>query len=165
MTVTSLSCRQASSRRVSASGRPGRYCRPVAPTIRTASPADIPAVLALWQEARALPGRTDSADGLARLLARDPDALLVAEADGYLVGSVIAAFDGWRGSVYRLAVAPAQRRQGLARRLVAAAEQRLAALGAVRCQAVVVATDPQATAFWQASGWQQQAGRLRFTSG
>lgn len=137
----------------------------MAPTIRAAGPADIPAVLALWQEARTLPGRTDTPDGLARLLARDPGALLVAEADGRLVGSVIAAFDGWRGSVYRLAVSPARRRQGLAGRLVAAAEQRLAGLGAIRYQAVVVATDPRATGFWRASGWREQAERLRFTKG
>ncbi len=137
----------------------------MAPTIRAAGPADIPAVLAMWQEARALPGRTDTPDSLARLLDRDHGALLVAETGGRIVGTVIAAFDGWRGSVYRLAVAPSHRRQGLARRLVAAAEQRLAALGAVRCQAVVVTTDPRATGFWRASDWQEQAGRLRFTKG
>lgn len=46
----------------------------------------------------------------------------------------------WR-SIYRLAVAPSQRHQGLGRRLVSEAEKRLAALGAVRLQAIIVQAD------------------------
>ena len=73
---------------------------------------DIAGVLALWRDA-AEPTSTDSADALAGLLRRDPGALIVAEADGRIVGSVIAGWDGWRGSIYRLAVAPDHRRRGL----------------------------------------------------
>jgi ribosomal protein S18 acetylase RimI-like enzyme len=82
-----------------------------------------------------------------------------------LVGSVVAGWDGWRGSVYRLVVAPTHRRQGLGGRLLAAAEDHLRGVGAVRLQAVVVETEAQATAFWQATGWEQQQQRLRFVRG
>jgi predicted MFS family arabinose efflux permease len=44
------------------------------------------------------------------LLNADPEALLVAEVDGVVVGSLIAAWDGWRGSFYRLAVSGLPRR-------------------------------------------------------
>jgi ribosomal protein S18 acetylase RimI-like enzyme len=137
----------------------------VEPVIRPAGEQDLAAVLSLWRRAGAEPSHTDDLRSLRLLVAHDPGALLVAEADGQVAGSVIAAWDGWRGSVYRLVVAPALRRQGLGRRLVGAAEERLAALGAVRLQAIVVESEPLATGFWRASAWDEQTERLRFTSG
>jgi len=122
-------------------------------------------VLALWQEADSEPSHTDDVDSLERLITYDPGALLVAVDDGRLVGSVIAAWDGWRGSIYRLAVAPDHRRRGLARRLLEASEARLRSCGAVRLQAIVVKTHEHAIGFWRASGWDEQTQRLRFVKG
>src|SRR5580658_3726745 len=96
--------------------------------IRAAAPSEALAVLLLWREAETHATTTDDAESLDRLMAHDPGALLVAESDGRLVGSVIAGWDGWRGSIYRLAVAPSHRRGGLGRRLTRAAEDRLATL-------------------------------------
>jgi ribosomal protein S18 acetylase RimI-like enzyme len=79
-------------------------------------------------------------------VAYDRTARLVAVDDLVIVGSVIAAWDGWRGSIYRLVVTPSHRRQGLARRLV-------------------VEDDAPATGFWRSSGWEQQSERLRFVRG
>lgn len=89
----------------------------------------------------------------------------MAEAHGHIVGSVIAGWDGWRGSVYRLAVTPTHRRSGLGRRLLEAAEARLSELGAVRLQAIVVASDARATGFWRKNDWEEQTQRLRFVKG
>lgn len=135
------------------------------PTIRPARHDDLPAVLDLWRLAEAEPGHTDDVASLALLLRRDPEALLLADDGGVVVGSVIAGWDGWRGAVYRLAVAPSHQRRGLGRRLLHAAEDRLRRVGAVRLAAVVVETDPRATAFWRSTGWSEQVERLRFTSG
>jgi ribosomal protein S18 acetylase RimI-like enzyme len=135
------------------------------PTFRPATALDAPAVLALWLESEAEPTHTDDVENVRQLIERDPVALIVAELDHRLVGSVIAGWDGWRGSIYRLAVVPDQRRQGLGRQLVRRAEERLAQAGAVRCQAIVVETESQAVAFWKASGWEQQTERLRFVAG
>ncbi len=87
------------------------------------------------------------------------------ESDSEIVGSVIAAWDGWRGSIYRLAVTSRHRRKGLARQLLKAAEERLGQRGAVRSQAIVVESDVQALGFWQTSGWDQQVQRVRFVRG
>jgi len=133
-------------------------------TLRAARPGDLSAVLALWRRS-AEPSRTDDVESLRRLLARDEDALIVAEADGAVVGSVIAAWDGWRGSVYRLAVAPSHRRRGLARRLLATAESHLVRRGAARFQAVVIGTETAATGFWRDTDWEEQVERIRFTKG
>jgi ribosomal protein S18 acetylase RimI-like enzyme len=134
-------------------------------TTRSGNLSDIPAVLTLWREAESESTHTDDSLSLTKLIKRDPFALVVAESEGQIVGSVIAGWDGWRGSIYRLAVAPDARRAGLGRRLVVEAEQRLAGLGARRLQTFVVATDAQATGFWRSSGWEEQVERLRFVMG
>jgi ribosomal protein S18 acetylase RimI-like enzyme len=133
--------------------------------LRAATPADVPVVLDLWREAEAEPTHTDNFESVNRLLVRDPASLIVAEAEGRVVGSVIAGWDGWRGSIYRLAVAPSHRRRGLGRQLVRAAEERLTEAGASRLHAIVVETEVGATAFWRASGWEEQSERLRFVRG
>ena len=117
-------------------------------TFRTGTATDTASVLDLWVRARAHPTSTDDASSLAALAARDPDALLIAEIDGHVVGTLIATWDGWRGNMYRLAVAPSFRRRGIAARLVGHGERRLLELGCRRVQALVVDTDTRADAFW-----------------
>jgi ribosomal protein S18 acetylase RimI-like enzyme len=133
------------------------HCR-----IRNADEQDIGSVLALWAAAGSLPSVSDSPDGLTRLLAADRQALLVAELDGVLVGSLIAAWDGWRGSFYRLAVAPEHRRKGLATVLLREGERRLRERGALRLTAIVADDEERAMAFWQAAGYERQRHRARF---
>ncbi|MEW2221811.1 GNAT family N-acetyltransferase [Streptomyces sp. NPDC006990] len=124
--------------------------------IRAAAASDIDRVLAFWQEAAEGTSVSDDRDGVARLLSRDPEALLLAEQDGRLVGTVIAGWDGWRCSLYRLAVLPAQRRQGVSRALLAAAEERFAALGGRRGDAMVLDANERAHRVWQAAGYAPQ---------
>lgn len=134
--------------------------------LRAAERCDLGQVLALWTQVDAAPRHTDNLGSLQDLIRHAPGALIVAVDDeGQIVGSVIAAWDGWRGSIYRLAVAPDYQRQGLGRRLLAAAEQRLASVGAVRSQAIVAESDPQALAFWHASGWQLERQQRRLVKG
>jgi ribosomal protein S18 acetylase RimI-like enzyme len=133
--------------------------------ICTARAGDLPAILDLWNRAGTEPGHTDDIESLTKLIAHDPGAVLVAVEDEAIAGSVIAAWDGWRGTIYRLAVAPSHRRRGLGTVLVNAAVKRLRTVGAVRLQAIVVETDLRATGFWRASDWTEQVARLRFTLG
>lgn len=121
-------------------------------TIRPGRQTDVDAVRALWGDARSAHAITqDTAERVAAAVERG--ALLVAEVDGALVGAVIAAFDGWRGNFYRLAVADEWRRRGIGRRLVAAGEARLRELGAPRVTALVAFDDADARGFWQAAGY------------
>src|ERR1700730_15642405 len=93
--------------------------------IRSATHQDIAAVLSLWQGCGTPPGVSDTHEGLAGLLAVAPEGLLVAESQEIMIGSLIVGWDGWRGSFYRLAVRPEQRRQGVATALVREGERRL----------------------------------------
>jgi len=136
-----------------------------APSIRVAVTQDATALLSLWHDAETEPGHTDDLQSILQLIRYDPGAVIVADLDGRIVGSVIAGWDGWRGSIYRLAVAPLYRRQKLGLRLIRAAESRLARLGAVRLQAIVVENDVRATSFWRSTDWDEQTERVRFVKG
>ena len=134
-------------------------------TIRPAVSGDVAAVLALWIDAGSHPSKTDDAESVTRLIDDHPGALLVAEQHGLIVGSILAGWDGWRGSIYRLAIAPDARRRGIARRLVEEAERSLADQGAVRSQATVVDADEHAIGFWEVIGWERRVGQARYTKG
>src|SRR5258705_2576470 len=98
--------------------------------IRPARSEEVEQVLGLWREAETAPSVTDNREEVLKLLAEPAAVLLVAEADGRLVGTVIGGWDGWRGNIYRLAVAPRYRRPGPARLLVAEAHHSLPRMGA-----------------------------------
>jgi ribosomal protein S18 acetylase RimI-like enzyme len=115
---------------------------------RYAAESDIAAVLALWRAAGAHPTVTDDVAALEILLARDAEGLLIAEHDGVIVGSLIAGWNGWRGSLYRLAVHPEARRRGVATELVRRAVDGLRRRGARRIDAFVVTADGHALHFW-----------------
>lgn len=121
--------------------------------IRSAALSDVDAVLGFWREAAEGTSISDDRDGVARLITRDPDALLLAERDGRLVGSVIAGFDGWRCHLYRLAVHPEQRRQGIGSALMAAAEERFVGLGGRRGDAMVLERNETGQHAWRSAGY------------
>ena len=135
-------------------------------TIRPCRAEECEAVLALWQRAGAIPSATDTLEELTRLVRSEHGAgFLVAVRSGSIVGSVIGAWDGWRGNIYRLAVAPEARRRGLARRLVGEAERVLRRKGARRLSALVDRNEIHALAFWDslaATGYRRDPRMMRY---
>lgn len=125
-------------------------------TLRGAVPAEIGAVLEFWKVAAEGTDRDDDAGAVQALLARDPDALLLAVAGEEIVGSLIAGWDGWRCHLYRFAVHPARRRQGIGRALLDEAERRFTALGGRRADAMVLDENEVAAPAWAAAGYRPQ---------
>ncbi|MGN9761581.1 GNAT family N-acetyltransferase [Streptomyces sp. SD31] len=124
--------------------------------IRAATADDLDTVLAFWKTAAEGTSISDDRDGVERLVARDPEALILAELDGELVGTVIAGFDGWRCHLYRLAVHPERRRRGIGSALLAAADERFVRLGGRRGDAMVLQRNETAHHAWRAAGYTPQ---------
>lgn len=131
-------------------------------SIRPCSPDEASALLALWKQADATPSATDNAEAIQRVVQESSACVLVTEADGQLVGSIIGTFDGWRGNIYRLAVHPDYRRLGIARAMLAEIHIRLKNKGAKRITALVEKDHPRAIEFWQGVGYQLDHRMVRY---
>lgn len=130
---------------------------------RTAHADDVQSVLEFWSQA-AMGGErvSDTAAAVASLISRDPQALLLAVEDEQIIGSLIAGWDGWRCHLYRLAVAPNRRRQGIARLLIDAAEARFRDLGGTRADAMVLDDNMLGTQTWAGAGYTQEDDNSRW---
>ena len=129
--------------------------------IRECRSEEAEALLALWQAAGTSPSVTDTITDI-RGAIESSASVLVAEVNQRIVGSIIAAFDGWRGNMYRIAVHPNYRRRGIARALVKEGERYLAELGVKRITALVEEKYPRAIAFWSEVGYEVEPGIVRF---
>ncbi len=105
--------------------------------IRTYVDADFDAVVALWDVVGISVPYNDPAADIPRATASPNARLYVGERDGRLVGTILVGHDGHRGWLYKLAVAPDYRRQGLGRKLVAQAETWLAAQGMPKVELMI----------------------------
>lgn len=128
--------------------------------LRPARQADVDALLALWRAAAEPTDRADTRDPVARLVDHDPDAdpdaVILAEDDGALVGCVVAGWDGWRCHLYRLVVRPDRRRGGIGAAPLEAAEQRFVALAGRRADAMVLDSNTLGAEAWAAAGYAAQ---------
>ena len=130
--------------------------------IRQCSADDIESVLELWRLAGSAPSLTDTSDDLGVTIDSAAASVIVAVVGDTVAGSIIAGFDGWRGNLYRLAVHPGYQRRGIARRLLAEAEQWLRDNGVQRVGAVVVKDHPWAVGFWESTGFYLEPLDLRY---
>jgi len=122
-------------------------------TIREARPEDFDLIIRLWESIDRHTALSDRHEYLETFHAFSPDLLLVAEAEGRIIGTVIGGWDGWRANIARLATRPEARRTGVAMALVREVERRLQAKGARRVYALVDRRSPPAIPFWETAGY------------
>ena len=123
--------------------------------IRPFDRADTEAVVALWRAAGLTRPWNDPHQDIERKLSVQPELFLVAVDAGAVIGSVMAGYDGHRGWLCYLASDPARRGEGIARALVAAAEERLLAMRCPKVQLMVRPDNEGARAFYDALGYEQ----------
>jgi ribosomal protein S18 acetylase RimI-like enzyme len=132
------------------------------PVIVPATIDDQAAIVALWQDCGLTRPWNDPAADFALALNGAASAILVMRADGCtdldeaILGSVMVGFDGHRGWVYYLAVAPDRQRGGIGRGLMAAAEDWLRSRGAPKLQLMVREDNVAALGFYEALGLERQ---------
>jgi ribosomal protein S18 acetylase RimI-like enzyme len=125
--------------------------------IRTFEEADADAVVALWAACGLVRPWNDPRKDIARKLSVQPELFLVGAAGGRIVATVMAGYEGHRGWINYLAVDPASRRQGFARLIMAAAEDRLRRLGCAKINRQIRRDNPDAIAFYQRLGFAEDA--------
>ena len=118
---------------------------------------DYEQVAALWRDS---PGvglsPSDSPEGVARFLDRNPGLSFVARNDGRVVGVVLCGHDGRRGYISHLAVARDNRRLGIGRALVERSIGALSREQIEKCHIFVFADNDEALAFWKSEGWSER---------
>ena len=97
--------------------------------IRAFEEADETDVVALWQTCDLVVPWNDPVKDIQRKLRVQRDLFLVGFSNGRLVASLMSGYEGHRGWINYLAVAPGHRRQGFGRRMMDAAEALLRELG------------------------------------
>lgn len=130
---------------------PESTTRPV--EIRAFEPADEGSLIALWQECGLTRPWNDARKDIARKLADSPWGLLVAVRAREVVGGVMVGYDGHRGSVNYLAVAPSARAMGIGTALMDAAEAALLIRGCPKINLQVRPENADVIAFYARRGY------------
>ena len=121
--------------------------------IRPYQAADEAGVLALWQECGLTRPWNNPYKDIQRKLRVNPEWFLIGEHDGQVVASAMFGYEGHRGWVNYLAVAPQHRKRGWARALMAHGESLLLAVGCAKINLQVRQGNDDALAFYQAIGY------------
>lgn len=114
---------------------------------------DQESVIALWQELGLVTPKNDSAKDIQRKLKVNPELFLVARRDDHIVGSVMGGYEGHRGWINYLGVAPNCQRQGIASALMSRIEAELLAKGCPKINLQVRNTNADTIAFYIALGY------------
>ena len=127
--------------------------------LRAYQPGDEGAVVSLWQECGLTRPWNDPRKDIARKLSIQPELFLVGTRDRRLVATVMAGYEGHRGWVNYLAVAPDCRGRGYGRALMVRVEQLLLNFGCPKVNIQVRLSNAGAVAFYRAIGYAQEIGR------
>ncbi|KTR86429.1 GNAT family acetyltransferase [Leucobacter chromiiresistens] len=122
--------------------------------IRSVRPADTDALVALWEAADLTRPWNDPRKDIARKREVQAELFVVAEsADGRILGSVMAGYDGHRGWMNYLATHPEARGTGVARALVEHVEHELLNLGCPKLNLQVRADNADVVEFYRHLGY------------
>jgi ribosomal protein S18 acetylase RimI-like enzyme len=122
--------------------------------IRAYRSADHDAVVELWERVFPNPEpRNDPVKNIQHKLTVQPELFLLALIDFRVVGTCMAGFDGHRGWVHLVGVAPEHRRAGVGSALMRRAEALLTRIGCPKLNLQVRGTTPEAAGFYESLGF------------
>ena len=121
--------------------------------IRPFQPADEAAVIELWHRCGLVVPWNDPRRDIALKLQVQPHLFLVGTIQGRVVAVVMAGYEGHRGWINYLAVAPDLQRQGIGRRMMEHAEAELRKLGCPKINLMIRTSNQDVIAFYQRLGF------------
>ena len=121
--------------------------------IRQYSIGDKEAVVNLWKTCNLTKPWNNPEQDINLKLKDSPGLFLVGTINGIIVASVMAGYDGHRGWIYYLAVDPEYRKQGLGRRIMAAAEEKLMKIGCPKIDLMVRKNNLDVIEFYEKIGY------------
>jgi ribosomal protein S18 acetylase RimI-like enzyme len=111
-------------------------------------------VIALWETVFGYEAAHNKPDlVIDKKLEFGDELFFVAVADGAVVGTVMAGYDGHRGWIYSVAVAPSHRRQGIGTQLVTHAERALTGKGCVKINLQILEGNEKVSGFYASLGY------------
>ena len=130
--------------------------RAVTPAIIEAVSGDREAVVALWRDCGLTRPWNDTYADFDRAIGAQDATVLLCRNAGAVVATVMIGWDGHRGWVYYLCVAPVERRTGLGRAVMTAAEDWLKMRGCPKIQLMIREDNADALRFYEALGLARQ---------
>ena len=121
--------------------------------IRSYRESDQDAVVRLWQDCGLVVPWNDPVKDIHRKLGIQWDMFLVGLVGSRLVAAVMAGYEGHRGWINYLAVAPDCRRSGYGRRLMEEAEASLRALGCPKINLQIRSSNADVIEFYERIGY------------
>jgi ribosomal protein S18 acetylase RimI-like enzyme len=121
--------------------------------IRPFASEDEPAVVGLWERCELTRPWNDPHKDIARKLGVQLELFFVGVQGGAIVATVMAGYDGHRGSLNYLAVDPQHRRRGYGTALMRHVEQRLAERGCPKINLMVRSANAEVVAFYRRLGY------------
>lgn len=123
--------------------------------IRPFRTQDEESVIALWESCGLIRPWNNPRKDIARKLTVGPELFLVGLVDGRIVATAMAGYDGHRGWINYLAVAPDEQRRGCGRTIMNEVESRLHAAGCPKINLQVRSDNPEVIAFYRALGYRE----------
>jgi ribosomal protein S18 acetylase RimI-like enzyme len=123
--------------------------------IRSFQPEDESAVVALWEQCLLTRPWNDPRKDIARKLKIQPELFLVGGESGAIVATAMAGYEGHRGWVNYLAVAPAFRGRGFGRALMDRVEQVLLEMGCPKVSLLIRSANADVVEFYRHIGYAQ----------
>ena len=121
--------------------------------IRAYQETDESKVIDLWGRCALLRPQNDPHADIQRKLAVDPELFLVGVIGNEVVATVMAGYEGHRGWINYLAVAPHWQKQGYGREIMARAEELLRARGCPKINLQVRTSNVQVIEFYRSLGF------------
>jgi ribosomal protein S18 acetylase RimI-like enzyme len=109
--------------------------------------------VAIWKASGLHISRSDTLESLTKQLERDADLFLVAEENKRIAGVVLGRWEGRRGWINRLAVAPDQQGKGTGSLLVTEVEKRLKAKGCEKVNLLIESDNSGVQEFYKRIGY------------